>query len=79
MEKRLTVRDYLKNHNIEANVIDCQVMIQFTKLHVERALKVASEKARTKEIFEGNTGSEYCETIVDKDSILNSYSIDNIL
>jgi hypothetical protein len=54
------------------------VMIKFAKLHVEAALKEASEKAKTSEFWEGNTGSEYCETIVDKESILNSYPLNNI-
>ena len=47
------------------------LMIEFAKLHVERALKEASEKA---------TGSEYMEGEYDvnKNSILNSYQLSNI-
>ena len=55
-----------------------QAMIEFAKLHVEAALKEASEKARTKDIWEGNTGSEYCDTVIDTDSIINCYPLENI-
>jgi hypothetical protein len=47
---------------------------EFAKLHVEQALKEASEKADTQEMGKGFTA----ETIVDKDSILNSYPLENI-
>lgn len=45
-------------------------MIEFAKLHVEVALYVASERADLTD----NGRFPY----VDKDSILNSYSLDNI-
>ena len=47
-------------------------MIEFAKLHVEAALKNASEKADTQTI--------HCTHIqvVDKNSILNSYPLDKI-
>jgi hypothetical protein len=65
----------------------CNVAIEFAKLHVEQALKEASEKAyveyinlETKEIF------DYTDVITDdgvganvnKKSILNSYTLENI-
>lgn len=53
-------------------------MIEFAKLHVTAALEEASEKAKVTYEYTGNTGSEYCDEYVDKDSILNSYSLDNI-
>lgn len=53
-------------------------MIEFTKFHVKAALGEASEKAKVTYEYTGNTGSEYCDEYVDKDSILNSYSLDNI-
>jgi hypothetical protein len=53
-------------------------MIEFAKLHVEQALKEASEKAKIKYEYSGNTGSEYCYEYVDQNSILNSYPLTNI-
>ena len=57
-----------------------QAMIEFAKLHVEAALKEASEKATVtpvdhEEISEGSFRPIWG---VDDDSILNSYSLDNI-
>ena len=58
----------------------CNVAIEFAKLHVEAALKEASEKATVtpvdhEEISEGSFRPIWG---VDDDSILNSYSLDNI-
>ena len=53
-------------------------MIDFAKLHVEAALKEASENAKIRYDYSGNTGSEYCDEFVDIDSILNSYPLDKI-
>jgi hypothetical protein len=72
-----------------------KAMIEFAKLHVEQALKEASEKATWKhESFDTYFGDsrdfDFIDTdgagdpstghnvFVDKDSILNSYSLDNI-
>jgi len=44
------------------------LMIEFAKLHVTEALKEASEKAV----------GLHCTDFVDKDSIINSYPLDNI-
>lgn len=50
-----------------------RIMIEFAKLHVEQALKEASQNARLKELeIHLSDGS------VDKDSILNSYPLENI-
>ena len=51
-----------------------ECMIEFAKLHVEQALKEASDKA------DYNTwGHEHIEDVwIDKDSILNSYPLENI-
>jgi hypothetical protein len=55
-------------------------MIQFAKLHVEAALKDASQKVKTKQgWWQDNNipfGTSYTE--VDKESILNAYSLTNI-
>jgi hypothetical protein len=53
-------------------------IIEFAKLHVEAAKQEITKKARTKSDWSGNTGSEYCDTVVDKDSILNAYPLTNI-
>ena len=51
-----------------------EAMIEFAKLHVKEALKEASEKALL-----GNTEKGvYSVLAVSKDSILNSYSLENI-
>jgi hypothetical protein len=57
-----------------------KAMIEFAKLHVEAALKAASEKATVtpidhEEISEGSFRPIWG---VDDDSILNSYPLDNI-
>lgn len=67
--------------NIEDQDI-LNAMIEFAKYHVEQALKAASEKAKQKkkEIpYEGvRAGGSYYIDIIDKDSILNAYSLKNI-
>ena len=59
-----------------------QLMIRFARLHVEAALKEASEKAKIVDdpnSYTGNTGSEYpADQIVSKESILNAYPLTNI-
>lgn len=52
----------------------CDFAIELSKLHVEEALKQASEKAEI-ETVEWGLGIDY---IVDKDSILNAYPLTNI-
>jgi hypothetical protein len=82
MEKIPTAKafyqNYIEENNHDSHVDIEEMLIEFAKIHVEAALKEASEKAKTSEFWEGNTGSEYCETIVDKESILNSYPLNNI-
>jgi hypothetical protein len=51
-----------------------QMLIEFAKLHVEAALKAASNKAEA--TLESSGDEEY--PIVIKNSILNSYSLNNI-
>ena len=52
-------------------------MKEFAKLHVEAALKAASENAKTEYIEpDGCATGDYYD--INKDSILNSYSIENI-
>jgi hypothetical protein len=56
-------------------------MIEFAKLHVEAALKEASEKVKIEGGGTFKTNEGYLQsvpTIVNKDSILNAYSLKNI-
>ena len=59
IDRIITYDDYIKG------------MIEFAKMHVQEALKQASENAESYVI--GGLTSE-----VDKDSILNAYSLENI-
>ena len=57
-------------------------MIEFAKLHVEAALKEASEKAVTDYEYAGETGEfddiSVYDYFVDKNSILNAYPLENV-
>jgi len=55
----------LDNNDVE------NLMIEFAKLHVEAALKQASEKAEWNDY-------NLASIEIDKDSILDAYSLDNI-
>ena len=46
---------------------------EYTANVIKDALNTAAEKAVTKDEWEGNTGSEYCNTVVDKQSITNTF------
>lgn len=92
MEQIPTAREFYDKHDSD----DCVVMmIDFAKLHVEAALKEASEKATWQnESFDTYFGDlrnfDFIDTdgagdpstghnvFVDKDSILNSYSLEKI-
>ena len=55
------------------------MLIEFAKLHVEAALKAASENAETiNEGFYGRSGETEDYYEVNKDSILNAYTLENI-
>jgi hypothetical protein len=75
--------EVLRKYNIVVNKTDTmsytvkanckEAMIEFAKLHVEAALKAASENADTLK------GEVYASKgAINKDSILNSYPLDNI-
>ena len=59
-----------------------EAMIEFAKLHVQEALKQASEKADADFTYLGDDlkeiGAEYIEVYTIKDSILNAYPLDLI-
>ena len=85
-----TAEEFLKNFNEEENNIDKlyydsyvkKAMIGFAKMHVQEALKQASEKADADFTYLGDDlkeiGAEYIEVYTIKDSILNAYSLENI-
>ena len=59
-----------------------EAMIEFAKMHVQEALKQASEKADADFTYLGDDlkeiGAEYIEVYTIKDSILNAYPLDLI-
>jgi 1,2-phenylacetyl-CoA epoxidase catalytic subunit len=59
-----------------------KVAVELCKLHVEAALKTASEKAETDYTYEGESGEfediPVFNYFVDKDSILNAYPLTNV-
>jgi hypothetical protein len=65
-----TAREFYDAHYSDDAVV---MMIDFAKLHVESALKEASEKA----YFRDSNGF-VCKTEENKKSILNSYPLENI-
>lgn len=74
MDKIPTAEEFLNNHKfhlVEHEEYISTVIIEFAKLHVEAALKQASENAES--IVIGGLISE-----VNKDSILNAYPLENI-
>jgi hypothetical protein len=72
----ITAKEFIKNNS------PCSMegfMIEFAKLHVEKALKEASENFTMKQkdnMIELDMCDEWME--VDKNSILNAYSLENI-
>jgi hypothetical protein len=87
MEKIPTAKEFLESLDIEGSPRRCKAMIEFAKLHVEAALKEASEKAkaslgkdwiRTEETIHPGQLVDTIIIKVDKDSILNSYPLTNI-
>lgn len=65
MEKIPTAREFYDAHDSDDAVV---MMIDFAKMHVEAALKAASEKGKC------SNGT----SVVLKNSILNSYPLENI-
>lgn len=81
-----TAEDFLQHHLQISHLyekITClsddvkQAMIEFAKLHLKAQEEAILNKAKTIEICYGNTGSEYCDIIVDKKSIINAYPIES--
>lgn len=96
MSKLPTAEEFCKDSTYDAEydgevfeVVDkdkcIENMIEFAKLHVEAALKAASEKSLIKvSNYKGSHTTEelsvddYTDATVDKDSILNSYPLEKI-
>lgn len=65
-------QNYIEENNNDSHVDTEEMMIEFAKLHVEAALKIASEDAHTKDV-------PYTDDVeVDKETILKAYPLDNI-
>jgi hypothetical protein len=72
------LKTYLKN-NPEGTYDKC--MIEFAKLHVGQALKTASERGRLHKTYQwwlSTPIQELKSDVLDKDSIINAYSINKI-
>jgi hypothetical protein len=74
----VTAKEFLKNylkHNPDCKYDD--VMIEFAKFHVEKALKKACEEVDfTSETYRSIQQGSHFE--VDKESIINAYPLENI-
>lgn len=89
MEKEIpTAEEFAKNHHpMKTYPTDWNVMIEFAKLHVEKALKEASKKGmveldsdwirKTETIHPGQLVSSI-NIKLNKDSIIKSYPSENI-
>jgi len=58
------------------------IMIEFTKLHLEAQKEAILKNVKTKErkrIFKASSGTEYgYTTVIDKNSIKNAYPLNNV-
>ena len=78
MSKIPTAEEFLETDK-DWNRTTAQMMIEFAKLHVEAALKIASEEAKTFDVYNESCGDLECKvTFIKKDSIINSYPLENI-
>lgn len=78
LDNMITAEELSKNYTRLRSAVALKDLsdfaIEFAKLHVEAALKAASEKALL-----GNTeNGVYSVLAVSKESILNAYSLENI-
>ena len=85
-DKVITAQEFLdisfgENKAVRSKIT--KAMIEFAKLHVQEALKQASEKSLMKDVnedchYEDEEGNFPEIYFIDKDSILNAYDLDNI-
>ena len=88
-----TAEEFLRNSSVTSSdrydfLSKQELMIEFAKMHVQEALKQASEKAfveyidlNTDEIFDYTDviTDDDVEVNINKDSILNAYPLENII
>lgn len=83
----MTAEEFLRNSSVTSSdrydfLSKQKLMIEFAKMHVQEALKQASEKADADFTYLGDDlkeiGAEYIEVYTIKDSILNAYPLENI-
>jgi hypothetical protein len=82
-EEFLKDKVYITKDNIEdvhdSLITVTNAMIEFTKLHLEAALKTVIENVVMEDVGEINSEGEWNEYyIIDKKSILNAYPLENI-
>lgn len=70
-------QNYIEENNNDSHVDVEEMLIEFAKLHVKQALKEASEKAKLTD-FACEFLQEGAPDSIDRKSILNSYSSENI-
>jgi hypothetical protein len=78
MSKPITAEEFLKREDLPIDILSGDdinyAMVEFTKLHVQAALKAAAEKAELKAY--SYTGCFECgreDMSIDENSILNAY------
>ena len=69
----LPVENFITPVKEEGYFFTPEQLNEYTQGVIKQALETAAQKAVTKDEWEGNTGSEYCDTVVDKQSITNTF------
>ena len=79
-----TAEEFLRNSSVTSSdrydfLSKQELMIEFAKMHVQEALRLASVEAEVEHELSNpyDPNSEY--QIVNKDSILNAYPLENII
>jgi hypothetical protein len=81
MENKIpTAEEFALKYGVEKVVshVTLTRMIQFAKLHCEEQLNAILKNVTIKNEWSGNTGSEYCDTVVDMNSIRTAYDLNSI-
>jgi hypothetical protein len=75
MENNITAEKFWRQSDTDDPVKN---MIEFTKLKCQEQLQAILENVKIKIEWEGTPGLTPYETVVDKDSIINAYDLNNI-